>query len=171
MLKLTPAAVSQQLPQGIGSQTVFGLLLGNVQFQQHVNGATAPRGLLVNLLQQLQRVNGFYHRNVRGNILHLVSLQVADEMPADVLGQRRHLVTKLLLVALAEDALTLSVGSLDILVRMVLADSHKAYTLRQIGQHQLQMFLYVVIHSFTELQIPAWRLPPYSCHTRRHPSA
>ena len=71
---------------------------------------------------------------------------MADKMPLDVLRQRLVLLAQFLLVALAEDALTLGVGGLDILVRVILGNCHKANTLWQRIEHLVQVTFNVVVH-------------------------
>ena len=60
---------------------------------------------------------------------------MTDEMPLDILRQLLVLQTQFLLMALAEDTLALGIGSLDIFVRVVLGNCHKAYTLWQCIKH------------------------------------
>ena len=55
---------------------------------------------------------------------------MSDEMPTDILRQCLHFLAQFLFVALAECALAFDIGSLDIFVGMVLADSHKTDALR-----------------------------------------
>ena len=147
MLQLAPLAISQQLATGIGRQAVLRLFLGNMQLQQHINHATALGGLLVNLAEQLQRIDSLDHSHIRHNVLHLVGLQMTDEVPLDVLRQRLVLLAQLLLVALPEEALSLFVGGHDVFVRMVLADSYQSDAGRQVGKHLVKISLYVV-HDF-----------------------
>ena len=44
---------------------------------------------------------------------------MTDKMPLDILGQRLVLLTQFLLMALAEDTLSLGIGSLDLVVGMI----------------------------------------------------
>ena len=100
-----------------------------MQFQQHIDDTLLLGSLLVYLLEQFQRVNSLNHRHIRGDIFHLVGLQMSDEVPFDITGQRSMLLAQFLFVALTKDALTLLVGCLDIFVGVILRDSHKAHTL------------------------------------------
>ena len=52
-------------------------------------------------------------RHERGDILHLVGLQVADHVPLDILGQHVVFFTQLLRTALAENAVPGIVGLAD----------------------------------------------------------
>ena len=71
---------------------------------------------------------------------------MADKVPFDILRQRKMLLAQLLFVTLAKHTLTLLVGCLDILVRVIFRDSHKANTLWQCIEHLVQMGFNVVIH-------------------------
>ena len=166
MLQLAPLAVGQQLPAVVERQTVLRGLLGNMQLQQHVDDPPALGGLLVNLLQQLQRVDGLHHIYIRCYILHLVRLQVTDEVPDDVLRQRLVLHLQLLLVALAEHPLALLVSGLDVFIGVILADGHQPDTLGQRVEHTVQVSLNVV-HLTARIQVSRPSACP--CRIRRRP--
>ena len=144
MLHLAPFASLQQFVQCLGSQSVLGLFLGNMQLQQDIDNALIFSRLLLYFPKQLQRVYGLYHRHVWGYVFHLVRLQMTDEMPRYVLGQRLVFLAQFLLMALAEDALPFFVCSLYELVGMILTNSHKAHTLWQISKHLSEISLDVV---------------------------
>ena len=133
--KFLPFTVFQQFTAGGRGEAILALLFCNMQLQQDIDDAAVPGRLFVDLLQQLQRINGLYHRNVRSDILYLVRLEMTDEMPLDVLRQTLHLPCKLLFLALAEDTLALTVGSLDIFDRMELADGNQPHTIRKTPKH------------------------------------
>ena len=62
---------------------------------------------------------------------------MTDEMPLDILGQLHVFLPQFLLVALAEDALSLLVGGKDIFIGVILGNCHKAYTLWQCVQYTM----------------------------------
>ena len=68
-------------------KSVFAVFFGDMDFQQAGNHAVAFGGLFVDFGQQLVGVYRMNHGDVGRNVLHLVGLQVADEMPLDVGGQ------------------------------------------------------------------------------------
>ena len=72
-------------------------------------------------------------------------------MPLYILRQGLHLLGKLLLMALAEDALTFGVSSLNLLVGMKLADSHQTDTSRQTAQHLMKISFYIIHFSINNL--------------------
>ena len=115
-----------------------------MKLQKNLHHTVVLRCLLVNLLHQFQAIHRFNHGDIRGNVLHLVGLKMTDEMPLYVLRQSLHLLGKLLLMALAEDALTFGVSSLNILVGMKLADSHQTDTGRQTAQHLMKVSFYII---------------------------
>ena len=51
MLQIAPFALLQQIPASVQRESVFGFLLCDVEFQQHVDDPLVLGGLLVNLLQ------------------------------------------------------------------------------------------------------------------------
>ena len=69
-------------------------------------------------------------------------------MPLDIRRQRLVFQSKLLLVTLAENTLALLISSLDILVGVILRDSHKANALWQMVYNLVQMGFNVVIHDY-----------------------
>ena len=106
-----------------------------MEFEQDVDDAVVLRRLLVDLAEQLERIDRLHHRDIGRDIFHLVRLQVADEVPLDVLWQRLHLLAQLLLMALAKDPLSRLVGRQDVLVGMILADGHQLHPLGQMAEH------------------------------------
>ena len=131
MLHLSPLAIGQQLTAGIEGESIFRGLLSDMQFQQHAHHPTGLGSLFLDFAQQLQRVHRLDHRDIGGDILHLVGLQMTDEMPLDIAGQRLHLAGQFLLVALAKDALALLVGRSNIFLGVELTDSHELHPLRE----------------------------------------
>ena len=103
-----------------------------MKFQQHLHHPVVLGSLLVDFLQQLETVHSFYHTDVRRYVLHLVGLQMTDEMPFYVFGQVCHLLGKFLLMTLSKNSLSLCIGSRQILLGMKLADGYQTNTLRQL---------------------------------------
>lgn len=94
-------------------------------------------GLAVNLLQQAQGVDGMYHADHGSHGLHLVLLQMTDEMPFHIVGHGRGFLTQLLGTAFTEYALPRSIGFLKFLYGMELRYGYKANSLRK---HAMQFF-------------------------------
>ena len=86
MTEFSPFATSQQLSQRVRRETVFRLFLSDVQLQQYVDNAPTLSSLLIDFLQQFQRVDSLNHRHVGCNIFHLIRLQMTNEVPLDILG-------------------------------------------------------------------------------------
>ena len=147
-----------------------------MKLQKNLHHAVVLRRLLVNLLHQFQAIHRLNHGDIRGDVLHLVGLKMTDKMPLYVLRQGLHLLGKFLLMALAEDALTFGVSSLNILVGMKLADSHQSDTSRQAAQHLMKISFYIIHSSiiFAPRILERRSSPPSSRQERDariHPSA
>ena len=95
---------------------------------------------------------------------------MADKMPQNVMRQRLNLLAQLLFVTLTKDALSLSIGLLNIFIGMVFADGNQTNSFRQTGEYLVQMALNIVIDHNTTLLPQAFR-QPVSWHIRRRPSA
>ena len=147
-----------------------------MKLQKNLHHAVVLRRLLVNLLHQFQAIHRLNHGDIRGDVLHLVGLKMTYEMPFYILRQGLHLLGKLLLMALAEDALTFGVSSLNILVGMKLADGHQTDTGRQTAQHLMKISFYIIHSSiiFAPRILERRSSPPSSRQERGariHPSA
>ena len=143
MAQLLPLTTRQKLPTLLRREAVLRFFLGNVQFQQHIDDTPVALCLLVDFAQELHRVYSMYQANIRGDILHLVGLQMADEVPLHILRHLLHFLLQFLHVTLAEDALTGIVGLAQHLHRMELADCYESDARRQVGQHRFQVFCYL----------------------------
>ena len=108
-----------------------------MQFEQYPDGAVATGRLLLDFAQQTKGVYRFYHSDVRGDVLHLVGLQMSDEVPFDVTRQSLHLVTEFLLMTFAKQSLPFVVGLEYPFGGMILADSNQSYSFRQAAQHRV----------------------------------
>ena len=139
MLHLAPFTRIKEFTTGIERQAVLRCLLSNMQFEKHLDHPSALLCLTVNLPHELHRVNSLNHRHIRCNVFYLIRLQMTDEMPLDILGQRLVLLTQFLLVTLTEDALSLLIGGLYIFVGVILGNCHKAYTLWQCVKHLMKL--------------------------------
>jgi len=117
-----------------------------MKFQKNLHHTIVLGSLLLNLLEKFQTVYRLNHRDIRCDILHLISLQMTDEMPLDVLRQRSHLLGEFLFVTLAEDTLSFSISLLDILVGMKLADGNETNAGRQAAQHLMEISFYIIVH-------------------------
>ena len=98
--------------------------------------------MLVNLGKQLQRVYAVYHVDERRNVLYLVALQVAGEVPSDVFGQYLLLDGKVLGLVLAKVELACTVGLFDGLCRVVFRNCNQAHTLGDGCAYCLEPFCY-----------------------------
>ena len=146
MLHLPPFASLQKFAASIKRKTRFGIFLCQMKFQKNLHHTIVLGSLLLNLLEKFQTVYRLNHRDIRCDILHLIGLQMTNEMPFDVLRQRSHLLGEFLFVTLAEDTLSFSISLLDILVGMELADGNETDAGRQAAQHLMEISFYI-IHS------------------------
>ena len=106
MVERPPFAAFEHAAAVVERQPVLCVLLGNVKLEQHFYDTVVSLSLSVDFLQKLQRVHCLYHGNVRRDVLHLVCLQMSDEVPLYVLRQALCLNGKFLFAALSEHPLT-----------------------------------------------------------------
>ena len=142
ILVLLPSTALHEAKQLVGSEAVLRLFLSNMHLKKDGDDAPLTFRLLVNLLNQTLGIDGMDEADERCDVLDLVRLQVADEVPLNVLGQHLVLRNQFLHMALPEDALTAIVGFLNERGRMVLADSNKTDTLWQRLQDAIYSFFY-----------------------------
>lgn len=104
----------------------LGGFLCNMELEQAGNHALVFSRQLIDFHQQRFTVNTMDHRHIGGDVFDLVGLQVADEVPLDILGQ--HLVFGLhfLGLVLAEQSLALVIQHLDILHRFGFGDGNQS---------------------------------------------
>ena len=76
-----------------------------------------------------------YHGYVWSHILDFICLQVADEMPFNIFGQRFIFLSHFLHFALAEDTLSGSVCFFNRLIGMKLGYGYQADTGWEVGQN------------------------------------
>ena len=86
MLEQSPFARLDIIQQLGRRESELGLFLGNMQLEQAVDDTVVLLGLLIDLDQELVCINGMYQMNVTGDILDLVGLQMANEVPLNILG-------------------------------------------------------------------------------------
>lgn len=103
----------------------LGLLTGYVYLQQDVYLAVDAGRLALDGVQQTLAVHTLDEVNEGDDEAHLVGLQMANHMPADVLGQGLVLGDEFLHPALAEVAFAYGVGFLDQGDGVELADAHQ----------------------------------------------
>ena len=118
----------------VGGEAEFGLFAGDVDLQEDIDRAPRLGTLLIHLGQEAEGVDAVDEGDVGSDVLHLVGLQVSDEVPPDIFGQGFVFEAHFLHLALAEDALACPVGLQDGFIGMKLADGHQLHTLRQVGQ-------------------------------------
>ena len=74
----------EQFPCFVQVEAKLRYLRGDVELEEAVDGAVDLEGLFVDLSQEAEAVDAVDHIDEGCNVLHLVALQVADEMPFDV---------------------------------------------------------------------------------------
>ena len=77
------------------------------------------------------------HGHVWGYVLHLVGLQMTDEMPLHVARHLGDFALEFLHMALAKYALSCVICLAKCLNGMKLADSHECHAIGQVGFHAL----------------------------------
>ena len=146
MAERAPLAGIEQRTALIKREPVLRLLGGDMQFEQHIHHPVALGCLTVDLAQQSHGVHRIDHRHVGHDILHLVGLQVSDEMPLDVGRQRCVLGLELLHMALAKHPLPLVVGLGNALGRVILAHRHQPHPFGQAVEHLVQVASHIPFH-------------------------
>ena len=130
----------------VGSEARLGFFLCHMQLQKHIDArvtesclalTTETYSLALHFVEQTLRVNRLDKAHVRGNVLHLVGLQMPDEVPLDVVGQGGNLDLELVLTTFAEDALPGIVCLLQSLYGVELAHSHQRYAFGNGGAYGL----------------------------------
>ena len=89
---------------------MLALFARDTNLQQYVDHPIVATSLPVDEPKQAGRLGRVDHRDERGDELHLVRLQAADQMPLDVAGQLGLLGRQLLRTVFPENALAGLVG-------------------------------------------------------------
>ena len=84
---------------------MFCLLCSKMKFQEDINHLAIGSPPFINGFQEMERIHGLHHRNVREDEFELVGLEVTDEVPLDVGGHLRDFLGQFLRTVLAEDTL------------------------------------------------------------------
>ena len=108
-------------------ETTFGQFLCHMKLNEHVYHLTDFLRLLRNLLQKMQRINALNQVYKRHNLTDLIRLQMANEMPANVL---RHLLVfpyEFLHPTLAEIAFARFIRLHQALHRMELRNANQSH--------------------------------------------
>ena len=129
---------------GFGSvEAELGFFGGYVELQQTIDLAVVLGGLLVDGLQERERVDAVDERDEGDDVLYLVGLEVSDEVPLDVVGQLGVLVTHLECFVLAEETLSDTIGVLYHRSGLGLGDSHEAHPVGDERSDGFNVFYYV----------------------------
>lgn len=115
-----------------------------MELEENIYNPVETERLFLHLTQKTYGIDSLYHGYVGCNILHLVGLEMAYEVPLYVGGKRWNLCLQFLLMALAKDALTIVIGHLYIGSWMVFAYGNEPYPLRQGVQNLKKIYLYIV---------------------------
>ena len=99
----------------------------DVELQQAVHNAVVLFGFLVDGFEQVGRVDAVDERDKGDDVFDFVGLQMADEMPLDILREHLMLVAHFKGMVLAENALTSIVGFLQVADGLGLADGYQSY--------------------------------------------
>ena len=91
-------------------ESVFGFLGSQVEFQQDIDGFAVVAPPFVDGLQQMERIHRLDQGDVRKDQLELVGLEMADEVPFDILRHLGDFLRQFLRPVLAEDTLAGPVG-------------------------------------------------------------
>lgn len=121
------------------AEAILCFLRRHMELEQAGNTAATLLRLTVDFGKQFGRIDRMNERHVGSDVLHLIGLQVANEMPGYVGRECCLLVAKLLHAAFAEVALTGSVGFGNGLHSVVLRHSDKRGTGWQRGAHTAQV--------------------------------
>ena len=117
----------------------LGLLLGDVDLQEDFERPAALGRLALDRLGQPRAVDRMDQRDERGDVFDLVGLQVADQVPLDVLGQGFVFFAQFLRAALAENAVAGVVGRADRLRRVGFRHGDQLHPLGKRRAHERQL--------------------------------
>ena len=96
-----------------------------MELKQHIDHTGVDRSPVVDQIQKVTGIHGLHQRGVRKDQLQLIGLEMADEMPFDVLRQLESLLGELLRTVLTETALSGLVGCQYVLERMEFGNCHQ----------------------------------------------
>lgn len=106
-------------------EAAFGEFGAEVKFQQDIDGPGIDRGPIINQIKQVTRIHRLDQRGIRKNQLQFVGLEMADEMPLDILRELKGLGGKLLRTVLSETALAGLIGGQNVRERMEFGNCHQ----------------------------------------------
>ena len=109
----------------------FGLLGGNEKLQQAIYHNTVLGCFLVHGLQKVGAVDTVYQFDVIDNVLYLVGLQMANEVPFDIGRKVGMLLLHFLRVVLAKNAMSGIVGFHNVGFGLGFRYRNKPHTCRQ----------------------------------------
>ena len=122
----------KQMQEFFYREAELGLLACNVELEQAGYLSANAACLLVNLGQKALAVHSMDKADVWGNVLHLVGLQMPDEVPFNVLRKKGSLALKLLHMAFSKDALSCLIGFHDGFGGVIFGNSHQPRLRRQL---------------------------------------
>ena len=145
-LQLLESALAEIFKQFFRQEAEFCLLAGHMHLHQHTCHHSGAHRLTVDALKQMLGVDTLYEGHTPHELTHLIGLQVADEVPLYVRGQRTAFLKQLLDPALAKFALSCGICLLYGFGRMKFGYRHKAYAGRHLAL-KLDYALSYLIHN------------------------
>ena len=106
-------------------ESSLGLLCPEMELKKDIYDLVMLTPPLLDRIQKVQGINRFHKRGIRQDIFQLVSLEMADEMPLDIVRKLPDLCGKLLRAVLAESPLTRPVDFQNLLGRMEFRNCHQ----------------------------------------------
>ena len=98
------------IEQLLRRETGLGLFGCHMKLHEHFCYNTGTVCLVVNTFEKVDGVDALDKGSPADDLTHFVGLEMANEMPSDVVGHERNLSGQLLSAALAENALSGTVG-------------------------------------------------------------
>ena len=114
--------IGGQLRSILQRNSELALFSGYIDLDQNRNDSVMLGSFLLDRSCQLLCIDGMNHIDVTGDIFHLVSLQVADHVPADVFRKVFRFAAELLNVIFSEIPLSGVIERHDVGLRLCLAD-------------------------------------------------
>ena len=128
---------AEKFYQFVGGEAEFGLLGGHVELEEHTAHYAGARRFVVDEAQETLGIDALNqgHLTRLDEAAHLVGLQVADEVPADVGREFLHLGLEFLSAAFAEEALPGVVSLADGFGRVEFAHGDQLHSLGESGAY------------------------------------
>ena len=104
---------------------MFRLLSSQMKFQEDINHLAIGSPPFINGFQEMERIHGLHHRNVREDEFELVGLEMTNEVPLDVGGHLRDFLGQFLRTVLTEDTLARIIGLHQAFDRVEFGNCHQ----------------------------------------------